>query len=156
MRYFVIQKRRGRPRARLPTEQIAVRLPKAMVDEFRKSPRGLSGEIQERLFGSLFVSDPHFVLLSGQIEELARDVRRAIGVDWHADKKAHQVFLETIKRLLANLPEPTAELSAVKADASTAAEMIYNRYAEAVREAATKSETVMKPAIRQQLEKDNG
>jgi phosphate starvation-inducible protein PhoH len=152
----VIQKRRGRPGAKLPTEQIAVRLPKAMVDEFRKSPRGLSGEIQERLFSSLFASDPRFVTLSGQIEELAKDVRRAIGADWHSDKKAHQVFLETIKRLLADLPEPTAELSAVKADASTAAEMIYNRYAETVREAMTKSETVMKPAIRQQLEKDNG
>ena len=43
---------RGRPPNKHPTEQIAVRLPKVMIDHFRKG-RGVSKEIQERLLKSM-------------------------------------------------------------------------------------------------------
>jgi hypothetical protein len=147
----------GRPRLDAETEQVAVRLPKPWVDAMRPH---LSQNIRDRLYRSLFEEhldrerDPHMVKISGQIEELARSVRRATGADWHADRISQQIFLETLRLLFASLPVPTAELSSVKLDPQAAAQIIFNSYAETVREHEQREKTiVMKPTLRSQLEK---
>jgi uncharacterized membrane protein len=147
--------KRGRPPAKVPTEQIAVRLPRAWVSQFRKSGRGISGEIQERLARSMFDDDvdPNFRKLVGQIEVLARDVNRTFGVAWHADQKAHRAFVDTIRRLLAAMHEPTAQVSTIKADPTVAGELIFGRFVSVTRDFEDgKSVTTFRPTIRHQLE----
>ena len=140
--------KRGRPKALIETEQIAVRLPKAMVAELRPN---VSKEVRERLARSLFDDkrDPALRLLAGQIEQLAKEVKFAIGVDFHADKIAHQVFLETLKLLFADLPAPRARASTIKADPKVAAELIYNRLKATGQKGA---KPTMRPTIRHLLE----
>lgn len=127
--------KRGRPAAPLPTEQVTVRLPRFMLEQFRKG-RGVSKEIQERLVGSLDFdhAEPNFRDFVFKIERLALDIERAMGAPWYADIKAHDVFLETLQLVLADLPKPTAQVSEIKADAGTAAQLIYNRYVSTVRD----------------------
>jgi len=130
-------KRRGRPPIDAETEQVAVRLPKAWIEAMRPH---LSQNIRERLYRSLFEQqlseqrDPHLVRLGGQIEELARRVRRATRAEWHADRISHQIFMETLRLLFESEPTPTAEISNVKSDPKQAAELIFNSYLEEVRE----------------------
>lgn len=150
--------KRGRPRLDVETEQVAVRLPKGWIDAMR--PHGLSKEIRDRLYRSLFEEhiegsrDPHMVKLAAQIEQLAKDVRRATGADWHADRISHQIFLETLKLLFAHQPAPTADTARIKPpDAPSAAAMIFNSYLETVREHEEREQAVtMKPTLRSKLE----
>jgi hypothetical protein len=154
----VIQKKpRGRPRARIENEQIALRLPRFMVQKLREaghSREGLSSEIRERLYRSLFddARDPQLWLLEGQIEQLAKEVKFNIGADFHADKIAHRVFLETLKLLFADLVEPSAQISTIKADPKAAAELIYNR----LKATGRNAEPTMRPTIKHLLENDDG
>ncbi|MEH2546649.1 hypothetical protein V1283_003294 [Bradyrhizobium sp. AZCC 2262] len=135
---FGMQKaKRGRPPIAAETEQVAVRLPKAWIKVMQPH---LSQNIRDRLYRSLFEEqidqqrDQHLVRLSGQIEELARRVRRATRADWHSDRLSHQVFLETLRLLFEAQPAPTAEASTLKSDPNQAAEVIFNSYVEEVRE----------------------
>lgn len=129
--------KRGRPPIAEETEQVAVRLPTAWIAAMRPH---LSQNIRDRLYRSLFEQeiseqrDPHLVRLGGQIEELARRVRRATRADWHADRISHQIFLEALRLLFESEPAPTAELSSIKSDPKQAAELIFNSYLEEVRE----------------------
>jgi hypothetical protein len=146
--------KRGRPKALVETEQVAVRLPKAWVDHFRPH---VSKEIKEHLARSLMDEgrDPHLVKITGQIEEIAKDVRRATGFEWHADQQAHQIFIEALRLLFANLPIPKAKLSKVPMDPKAAATIIYNRYAETVRELDRTKKTRMRTPLSHVLENDN-
>ena len=100
----------------------------------------LSQNIRDRLYRSLFdeeieaARDPHLVKIAGQIEELARRVRRATRADWHADRTSHEIFLETLRLLFESEPPPTAKISKLKSDPKQAAEVIFNSYIEEVRE----------------------
>ena len=87
--------KRGRPPAPHPTEQVTVRLPLAMLRQFRRS-RGVSTEIQERLGYSLAddLRDQQFRMFAGKMEKLASDVHHALGARWYEDRKAHQVFID--------------------------------------------------------------
>jgi len=155
----VIQKKpRGRPRARIENEQIALRLPRFMAQKLREAGHsregGLSSEIRERLARSLFddARDPQLWLLQGQIEQLAKEVKFNTGADFHADKIAHRIFLETLKLLFADLVEPNAQISTIKADPKVAAELIYNRLKATGKRNA---KTTMRPTIRHLLENDD-
>lgn len=129
--------KRGRPPIDAETEQVAVRLPKAWIEALRPN---LSQNVRDRLYRSLFDEqidaqrDPHLVKLGGQIEELARRVRRATRADWHADRLSHQIFLETLRLLFESKPLPTDQISQLKSDPKQAAELIFNSYVEEVRE----------------------
>jgi|SRR5579863_1470477 len=137
--------KRGRPPAPVPTEQVTVRLEAEMVRQFRKA-RGVSTEIQERLFRSVGDDkrDQEFRMFAGKLEKLASDVQRALGARWYEDKKAHAVFIEITRRMLADLPQPSAEISDSRADVQTAADILYNRYVGEQREIASGG----KPKIR--------
>jgi hypothetical protein len=130
-----VRRKVGRPAATVETVQVGLRLPKAWVEQFQKGG-GVSKEIQERLFRSFFEDglDPRVIQLRGQIEELARAVERTFRAPWHADRKAHQAFIDVLRRLLADMPEPSQQISTLKADALTAGEVIYSRYVDEVRE----------------------
>ena len=121
--------KRGRPPAPFPTEQVTVRLDRAMLGEFRRG-RGVSAEIQERLARSIQFDqqDTHLRKLVGQIDELAKEVWRTLGVEWHEDQKAHRTFIEVLRRLFADLPIPEFRVSDTRFDSIDAAELIYNRY----------------------------
>jgi hypothetical protein len=146
--------KRGRPKALVESEQVAVRLPKVMVKHFRPH---VSKEIRERLARSLMDDghDPHLRKIAGQIEEIAKDVRRATGFEWHADQKAHQIFIEALRLLFANLPVPKAKLSKVPMDPTAVAIIIYNRYAETVRELEQTKKTRMRTPLSLLLESDD-
>lgn len=152
-----MQKRtkRGRPEALIKTEQVAVRLPLEMVANFRPH---VSQQIRERLAWSLWEDgrDPRLRKLSGQIEEIARDVRGATGFDWHADHTAHQIFIEALRLLFADLPVPKAKKSKLALDPAAAAAMIYNRYAANVRELERTKKTGMHTPVSRLLENDDG
>lgn len=130
-------KRRGRPPLDGETEAVNVRLPKAWVEWMRPH---LSQNIRDHLYKSLFEAqvdaqrDPHLVKIAGQIEELARRVRRATRADWHADRLSHQIFMETLRLLFEAQPAPAAEVSKLRSDPKQAAELIFNSYVEEVRE----------------------
>jgi hypothetical protein len=150
--------KRGRPPARIQTEQVAVRLPREMVGRFRKSRRGVSGEIQDRLWRTIIEdgsTEPNFRELVGRIELLAKDVGRAFGAEWYADQKAHRTFVDVVRRLLADLPEPADQITTIKADPTVAGELIYQRFVSTMRELEEKGSTEMKPTIRYLLEGGN-
>jgi hypothetical protein len=146
--------KRGRPKALIETEQVAVRLPKAWVDHFRPH---VSKEIKEHLWRSLLDErrDPHLVKIAGQIEEIAKDVRRATGFEWHADRQAHQIFIEALRLLFADLPIPKAKLSKAPMDPKAVATALFNRYAETVRELERAKKTRMRAPLSHILEDDN-
>jgi hypothetical protein len=127
--------KRGRKPSPMPTEQVTVRLPRQWLEHFRRG-RGVSKEIQERLAGSFHFdqTEPHFRKLVFQIERLAMDVGHSVGAEWYADDKAFDVFMETLRLLLADLPKPAARTSTIKADSATAAELIYRRYLSIIRD----------------------
>jgi hypothetical protein len=147
--------KRGRPPSKYPTEQVAVRLPKEMIEQFRRKGRGgVSAEIQERLWKSFSEVEPNLQKLAGQIEELAKSVHRHFGAEWHADAPAHHAFLDTVRRLLADIPEPTATITTVKASAEVVGEVIYRDFVATTRELEQKGRTGFKPTTRQQVEND--
>ncbi|MCA1512162.1 hypothetical protein [Bradyrhizobium sp. NBAIM01] len=153
-------RKRGRPPVGEETEQVAVRLPRAWIEMMRPH---LSQNIRNRLHRSLFEEqidqqrDQHLVRLGGQIEELARRVRRATRADWHADRISHQIFLETLRLLFESEPAPTAEISNVKSDPKQAAELIFNSYIEEVREHEQGKHTMrMKQTLLSKIEGSDG
>jgi hypothetical protein len=146
-------KKMGRPKATVETEQVAVRLPKYMIDLLKPH---VSEAIRNRLGRSFFDDerDQHLVKLAGQIEELANDVRRTTGCEWHTDKLSHEIFIEALRLLFDGLPVPEQQVSTYDlGDPRTAARTLYNRYAEQVRELEQSPATKMKPTVRSQLEK---
>jgi hypothetical protein len=152
--------KRGRKPAPFPTEQVTVRLPKRWLDHFRRG-RGVSKEIQERLAGSFHFdqTEPNFRKLVFQIERLAMDIERSVGAAWHADAKAYDIFLETLRLVLMDLPKPTEQKSTIKADPPTAAQLIYNRYLSIIRDWESGLEPQVKTPISHILddwEKDDG
>lgn len=150
--------KRGRPRALVETEQVAVRLPRFMVDRFRKGRHGLSREIQERLARSMHFDqvEPHLRVLCGQIEQLAKAVHRAFGQEWHADQRAHRTFIETVRLLLNDLERqpPSERKATVKAEPTHAAELIYNHFVATTRD-AHEGRVEFRPSLRQILEGSN-
>jgi hypothetical protein len=152
--------KRGRKPPTFPTEQVTVRLPKRWIDQFRRG-RGVSNEIQERLAGSFHFdqTEPNFRKLVFQIERLAKDIEHTFGAPWHADAKAFAVFQETMRLALSDLPKPTEQTSTIRADAVTAAQMIYQRYLSIARDWELGLEPQMKTPLSHILEKqerDNG
>ena len=148
--------KRGRPPSRLPSEQITVRLPRAMLERFRRGGNGVSAEIQRRLTESIEDEerrDPELLKLEGQIEELAKAVRRALGAEWHKDKKAHQTFIETLARLFDDLPVPSKTEVDPEVDPIAAAKLIYRHYVATVRDLETGAEVNFGSAFRTGLAK---
>lgn len=145
--------KRGRKPPPEPTEQVTVRLPSSWLDYFRKR-RGVSAEIRERLAGSVHFDsiEPNFRKLAFQIERLAMDIEHSVGAPWHADSKAYEVFVETLRLVLADLPKPTEQKSAIKADAPTAAQLIYNRYLSIIRDWESEAAPRMRTPISHVLE----
>jgi hypothetical protein len=130
--------KRGRPPSPYETEQVTVRLAKTMVDRFKKAA-GVSKEIQERLWRSVYDEerDQQFRVFAGKMEELAKAVRHTLGVHWYEDRNAHQVFVEVVRQLLADLPVPGAEISELPTDVKAIADLLYRRYASELREIET-------------------
>jgi hypothetical protein len=122
--------KRGRPPAAIPTEQVTVRLPRQWLEGFRRHGNGVSAEIYERIYCSLLDEqrDQQFRMFAGKMEKLATDVHHALGARWYEDRKAHLVFIEIVRRMLADLPVPSAEISESPADVKTAADLLYSRY----------------------------
>src|SRR5580704_3996 len=114
--------KRGRKPSPLPTQSVTVRLPQTWIDYFERH-RGKTKEIVERLATSFHFdqAEPNFRDLVFKVERLALDIERSVGAPWYADAKAYDVFLETMRLVLADLPKPKEEKSTVKADAATAA-----------------------------------
>jgi hypothetical protein len=158
--HYVMQKpKRGRKPSPFPTEQVTVRLPKLWIDQFRR--RGVSNEIHARLAASFHFdqAEPNFRKLAFQIERLAMDIERSMGAPWYADEKAFEVFQETLRLALRDLPKPTAQKSTIKADASAAAQLIYQRYLSIVRDWERGVEPQMRTSLSHILEnqeKDDG
>jgi hypothetical protein len=149
----VIQKRRGRKPPQVPTEQISVRLPRQWIDDFRRG-RGPTNEIYQRLAHSFHFDaiEPNLRKLAFQIEHLAMEIERNIGAPWYADGKAFDVFQETLRLVLNDLPRPTEQKSAIKADAPAAAQMIYQRYLSIARDWELGREPQMRTSLSQLLE----
>lgn len=84
------------------------------------------------------------------MEKIASDVHGALGARWYEDKKAHQVFIEIVRRMLADLPEPSDEISMSPADVQTAADLLYSRYVAEQRqiENGGKPKVQVSPSIR--------
>jgi hypothetical protein len=120
-----------------------------MVTDFRKSPLGLSREIQSRLHASYFETEPVLKKLLGQIEELAKSVNHHFGAEWHADRSAHKTFVDVVKRLLDDRPEPEAQLSSTEASPAIS-KIIYTHYLSTVR-ALEQRTAEMVPTTRQQV-----
>ena len=148
--------KRGRPAAPFPTEQVAIQLDRAMLEELRTRAqrRGhtLAAEIRDRLMRSLDAdqTDPHLQKLQGQIKELSREVRFALEAEWYEDQKAHQTFLEILRRLFSDLPEPKTQHSESKVDPATAADWIYGPYIRKLRafEAGKKVSIQTSPSLK--------
>jgi hypothetical protein len=149
--------KRGRKPPPLPSEQVCVRLPKPLVDHFRRG-RGVSSEIQERLAASIHFDqvESNFRKLVFKIERLALDVEQSVGAPWHADQKAFDIFLKTLHMTLRDLPRPAEQKSTVKADAGAAAELIYNRYISNACDWELGGEPQMRTPLPQILERDDG
>jgi hypothetical protein len=128
-----MQQKRGRPKAKIETEQVAVRLPKMMLKYLRPH---VSKEIRERLARSLFDDsrDQSLRKLEAKIERLATEVRQATGFEWRADSYSHQVFVEVLRLLIADLPVPEAREAKLNVEPAQAAALIYTRYTNDVRE----------------------
>jgi hypothetical protein len=141
--------KRGRPKAQIETMQVAIRLPRVWVEQFRKSEGGVSKAIQERLARSTLsdATDPKMRELAGQIEQLARRVRRLYGAEWYEDQAAHKTFIETVKRLIVELPEPAERRSDVSYPSELAAEFIFKDYVAELQE-LEQGEVRMKPSIK--------
>lgn len=151
---YELAPKRGRPAKGVAMKQVAVRLPVSWVEQFSK--RGLTREIQERLFASQLFEEmePNFRKLTAQIEQLAKRVGRNYeGAQWYEDRDAHAAFLETVSRLLADLPVPTAHK---KRDVPPAhvADVIYRSYVAEVRDWESKRSLEM-PTTRE-LMKERG
>ena len=137
--HFVMRKR-GRPPAAIPTEQVTVRLPREWLERFRRHGQGVSAEIQERLYRSLLDEerDQQFRMFAGKMEKLASDVHHAVGARWYEDRKAHQIFIEAVRRLLADLPAPTSNIAdELSTTVEAAANLLYRRYANELHEIET-------------------
>jgi hypothetical protein len=156
--HSVMQKqKRGRKPPPFPTEQVTVRLPKQWIDQFRRE-RGVSNEIQKRLSVSFNFdqTEPNFRRLVFKIERLAMDIERSVGAPWYADRKAFEVFQETLRLVLRDLPKPTEQTSTIKADPATAAELIYTRYLAIIRDWERGLEPEVRTPISHILEDDHG
>jgi hypothetical protein len=117
----------------------------------------ISGRTFPNRYGSACEArDPHLRKLAGQIEEIAKDVHGATGFEWHSDQTAHQIFVEALRLLFANLPVPKTKKSKVALDPAAAAAIIYNRYAATVRELERTRKTGMRTPLSQLLENDDG
>jgi hypothetical protein len=129
-------RKRGRPPAKVETVQVAVRLPREWVEQFRKEG-GVTKAIQKRLFDSALLDDvdPEFRKLWAQIEQLAKWVRRLYGCEWYEDQNAHKAFVDTVKRLVMHLPEPAASTVDIGHAPEVAAEFIYRAYVAELQEA---------------------
>jgi hypothetical protein len=119
----------------------------------------LSQNIRDRLHRSLFeeqieaARDPHMIRISGQIEEIAKSVRRATGSDWHADRASHLIFIEALKLLFESSPAPDTDVSNVTWDPKEAGRLIYRTYAETARELEQQRSLNMKATIRSKMER---
>jgi hypothetical protein len=132
--------KRGRPPAAVPTEQVSVRLPREWLEHFRRRGRGVSAEIYDRLFRSVLDEqrDQEFRTFAGKMEKLANDVHHAVGAHWYEDRKAHQIFIEAVRRLLADLPVPAKDISGeLSTTVEAAANLLYRRYANELHEIKT-------------------
>jgi uncharacterized protein (DUF4415 family) len=136
--HFVMQKR-GRPPAAVPTEQVTVRLPREWLEHFRQHGSGVSAEIQERLYRSLLDEqrEQKFRVFAGKMEKLSSDVHHALGAHWYEDRKAHLVFIEAVRRLLADLPVPASDDTELPMTIEAAANLLYRRYANELHEIQT-------------------
>jgi hypothetical protein len=103
-------------------------------------------------------TEPNFRKLVFQIERLAMDIERSVGAPWYADQRAFAVFQEVLRLVLRDLPQPSEQKSTIKADAATAADLIYRRYLAIVREWEDGSEPEMRTPLSHILErgKDDG
>jgi hypothetical protein len=86
------------PRKRSDTVQTALRLPREMLDQLRKSRRPVSEEIRERLARSLFEDgrDPNTRQFAAEIVQIAEKVRRHFALEWHADMNAYEAFVAAV------------------------------------------------------------
>jgi hypothetical protein len=150
-----VRRKVGRPPAALETVQVGLRLPKVWVEQFQRG-RGVSKEIQERLFQSFFddATDPKLREFWGQLEQLAVDVRRAFGAEWHDDQKAHLAFIDAVRRLIADLPVPTEQVSTLNIEPSIAGQLIYNQYLATIRD-LKEGRVAFRATARQQMGDDD-
>jgi uncharacterized protein YwbE len=145
-------RKRGRPPAKVETVQVAIRLPREWVEQFRKEG-GVTKTIQKRLLTSTNFDevDPEFRKLWGQIEELAKRVRRLWGFEWYEDQNARKTFVGVVKRLLTDLPEPAARSTKMSYTPEIAAEIIYRDYVAQLQE-LKRGDVRMKPSVKTLLE----
>jgi hypothetical protein len=66
--------------------------------------------------------------LVGQIEQLAKDVGRTFGAEWHRSPRAHRAFLEAMRLLFAEVPVPESNVGEAEIDPVAAAQVIFNRF----------------------------
>jgi hypothetical protein len=158
-------KKKGRPPSLAETKQVAVRLPVDWIERFRKTEGGVTKAVVARLLRSLVASDHadlKLLNLAGAIEQLAIRVRRHYGAEWHEDQNAHRVFVEAVKRLVSDLPEPAACTTEAKHAPKLVGEVIYKDYVASVREdertltTAGPPFTRMRPSIKTLMGDDNG
>jgi hypothetical protein len=120
----LLMEKKRRRRQGEPGIHTAVVLPREMLDQLRESGRergrGVSEEIRNRLGGSLLddTLDQTTRLFTGEILELAREVRRDCGAEWHADVNAHEVFSGAVADQLAS-HKPTATSAAAASGTTT-------------------------------------
>jgi hypothetical protein len=149
-----VPKKKGRPPAPLETMQVAVRLPKTWVEKFREAEGGVTRAIRDRLEQTIISEgiDPKFLKLFGQVEELSKRVSRYYGAEWHQDLNAHRTFVEAVRRLLSDLPEPAASAAETQHTPELVAEVIYRDYVRSAREDEKALEDdVQRTAAREQL-----
>src|SRR5260370_379573 len=111
------RQRKGRPprdgEAMLRTSLV---LPREVLDRLRASERGVSEEIRDRLVGSLLDDErpAETRMLVAEIVQLAEEVRRDFGTEWHTDLNAYKALVAAIVDQLAT-KEPKEVSGAVPA-----------------------------------------
>lgn len=92
---------RGRPPSTIPTRPVTVRLPVAWLEAFERG-KGKTAEIEARLFRTIEIDqvEPHFRVLAGKMEEIAKRVRRSYRADWFADRNAHAAFIAALRCMI--------------------------------------------------------
>lgn len=114
-RYGVIMVRK---KAKQTLIQTGLRLEPEILDKLRKSPRGVSEEIRDRLIRTFFEDeiDPRTRELAAGVMQLAQDIRHDKSFDWYSHEKAHETLVEAIKALLGSLKPKREGTHAVTSD----------------------------------------
>ena len=96
----------------------AVVLPPEVLDQLRKSERGVSEEIRRRIALTFEQDAADRVIreLCDGVRRIADKLRQDFGAEWHASLRAHQAFAAAVAQRIAQYTPPAITESAAGSD----------------------------------------